>query len=80
MASFTSRPLYPQGKSLLYSLGRKGRAIAQAGSRWLPTVAAQVRSQVWLSGICGGLSGAGAGFLQVLQFPRPIFIPPNSPS
>jgi hypothetical protein len=30
-------------------------------------------------GICGGPSGAGAGFLQVLQFPLPIFIPPIFP-
>jgi hypothetical protein len=49
----------------------KGRAIAQAVSRWLPTAAARVR---------GGQSGAGAGFLRVLWFPLPIFIPPNSPS
>jgi hypothetical protein len=33
------------------------------------------------SGICGGQSGVGAGFLRVLQFslPKP-FIPPTSPS
>jgi hypothetical protein len=34
-------------------------------------------------GICGGQSGAGAGFLRVLRFPLPIFIPsiaPQSPS
>jgi hypothetical protein len=41
----------------------KGRAIAQAVSRWLPTAAAWVQSRVWSSGICGGQSGAGAGFL-----------------
>jgi hypothetical protein len=57
-----------------------GRTIAQAVSRWLPTVAARVRARVWSSGICGGQSGAGAGFLRVLRFPLPIFIPPNSPS
>jgi hypothetical protein len=34
---------------------------------------------VWSSGICGGQSGAGAGFLRVLRFPLP-FIPPNFPS
>jgi hypothetical protein len=56
-----------------------GHAIAQAVSRWLPTVAARVRSQVWSSGICGGQSGAGAGFLRVLRFPLPIFIPPIAP-
>jgi hypothetical protein len=37
-----------------------GRAIAQAVSRWLPTVAARVRARVWSSGICGGQNGAGA--------------------
>jgi hypothetical protein len=41
----------------------KGRAIAQAVSRWLPTAATRARSRVWSSGICGGQSGAGAGFL-----------------
>jgi hypothetical protein len=56
-----------------------GRAIAEAVSRWLPTAAARVQSRVWSSGICGGQSGAGAGFLWVLRFPLP-FIPPNSPS
>jgi hypothetical protein len=50
-----------------------GRAIAEAVSRWLPTAAARVQSRVWSNGICGGQSGAGAGFLRVLQFP-------NSPS
>jgi hypothetical protein len=30
-------------------------------------------------GICGGQSGAGVGFLRVLRFPLPIFIPPISP-
>jgi hypothetical protein len=57
-----------------------GRAIAQAVSRWLPTAAARVQTRVWSSGICGGQSGAGAGFLRVLRFPLPIFITPNSPS
>jgi hypothetical protein len=59
---------------------RSGRAIAQAVSRWLPTAAAGVRSRVWSGEICGGQSGAGAGFLRVLRFLLPIFIPPNSPS
>jgi hypothetical protein len=56
-----------------------GRAIAEAVSRWLPTAAARVQSQVWSSGICDGQSGAGAGFLRVLRFPLPIFIPPIAP-
>jgi hypothetical protein len=52
-----------------------GRAIAQAVSRWLPTAAARV----WSCGICGGQRGAGVGFLRVLRFPLPIFIPPVAP-
>jgi hypothetical protein len=57
----------------------KGCAIAQAVSRWLPTAAARVRARVWSCGICGGQSGAGTGFLRVLRFPLPIFIPPIAP-
>jgi hypothetical protein len=53
--------------------------MAQAVSRLLPTAAARVRSRVWSSRICGGQSGAVAGFLRVLRFPLPIFIPPISP-
>jgi hypothetical protein len=55
---------------------RKGCAIAQAVSRWLPTVPAWVRARVWSCGICGGQSGTGAGILRVLRFPLPILIPP----
>jgi hypothetical protein len=58
---------------------RHERAIAQAVSCWLPTAAAQVRARVWSCGICGGQSGAGAGFLRVLLFPLPILIPPIAP-
>jgi hypothetical protein len=57
----------------------KGRAIAQAVIRWLPTAAARVQTRVQACGICGGQSGSGAGFLRVLRFPLPIFIPPISP-
>jgi hypothetical protein len=57
----------------------KGRAIAQAVSHWLPTAAAWVRARGWSCGICAGQSGAGAGFLRVLRFPLPIFIPPTAP-
>jgi hypothetical protein len=56
-----------------------GRAIAQAVSRWLPTAACRIRARLWSCRICGGQSGAGAGFLRVLRFPLPIFIPPTAP-
>jgi hypothetical protein len=56
-----------------------GRAIAQAVSHWLPTVAARVRARVRSCGIYGGQSGTGAGFLQVVRFPLPILIPPVVP-
>jgi hypothetical protein len=55
------------------------RAISQAVSRWLPSAAARFRARGWSSGICGGQSGAGAGFLRVLWFPLSNFIPQNSP-
>jgi hypothetical protein len=67
----------PTVKFLSYPL--LGRAIAQAVNRWLPTAAARVRSQAKWCGICGGQSAIGADFLRVLQFPLPIFIPPNAP-
>jgi hypothetical protein len=57
----------------------RGRAIAQAVSRWLPTAADRLRSQVKSCGICGGQSGTGAGFLRVLRFPLPILIAPTGP-
>jgi hypothetical protein len=47
-----------------------GSAIAQAVSRWFPAAAEWVRSRVWSSGICGGQSGGGAGFLRVLRWPH----------
>jgi hypothetical protein len=59
-------------------LNSKGRAVAQAVSRWLPIAAARVRLRA-ACGVCGGQSGIEAGFLRVLRFPLPI-IPPISPS
>jgi hypothetical protein len=64
--------------STFYKDKIRGRTIAQAVSRWLLT-AARVRVRVWSCGICGGHSGAWAGFLRVLRFPLPIFIPPIAP-
>jgi hypothetical protein len=39
-----------------------GRTIAQAVGRWLSKAAARVRARIWSCVICGGQSGAGAGF------------------
>jgi hypothetical protein len=83
MKTLNFNELYILLKVKLNLLTLKGCAIAQAVSRWLPTAAAQVRARVWSCGICGGQSGTGAGFLRVLRFPLPIFIPlisPQSPS
>jgi hypothetical protein len=76
-----------KARKILTTLGKTincGRAIAQAVSRWLSTAAARIRARVWSCGICGGQSGAEAGFLRVLRFPLPIFFhqllpqPPSS--
>jgi hypothetical protein len=58
----------------------RGRAIAQAVTHWLPTAAARLHARFWSSGICGGQNDTRTGFLRVLRFPMPIFIPPDSPS
>jgi hypothetical protein len=65
--------------SILTHKRQKGRAIAQAVSRWLPTPAARVPNRFWSSGICDGQSGAEVGFLRILRFPLPISIPPIAP-
>jgi hypothetical protein len=54
----------------VHSPSGRGRAIAQAVSRWLPVKAARVRARVWSRGIYGGQSDIGAGFLRVLRFPH----------
>jgi hypothetical protein len=57
-----------------------GNDVNRSYIREIPTAAARVQTRVWSSGIYGGQSGTGAGFLRVLRFPLSIFIPPNSPS
>jgi hypothetical protein len=64
-------------KTLAYT--SQGHVIAQAVSSWHPTAAARLRSQVKSCVICGGRSGARAGFLRVLRFPLSILIPPTAP-
>jgi hypothetical protein len=56
-----------------------GCAIAQEVSRRLPIAAARVRAQISSSGICGGQSATGVGFLRVLRFPLPILILSTAP-
>jgi hypothetical protein len=56
----------------------RGCAIAQAVSLWVPTTVARVQNRILSCGICSGQSGAGTGFLRVIRFPLPIFIPPIS--
>jgi hypothetical protein len=56
-----------------------GRAIAQAVSRWLPIAAARGSSPGLAMWDLWWTSGAGVGFLRVLQFPLPIFIQPIAP-
>jgi hypothetical protein len=51
----------------------KGRAMAQAVSRWPPTSETRVRSQVSPCGICGGQSGTGTAlFPEYFGFPLSI--------
>jgi hypothetical protein len=49
--------------------------------KWLqlPTAATGFRSQVRSCGICGEQNGTEAGFLRVLRFALPNFIPPSAP-
>jgi hypothetical protein len=56
-----------------------GYAVAQAVSCQVPIMVTQLWSQVRPCGICGGQSGAGAGCLEVFQFPLPIHILPAAP-
>jgi hypothetical protein len=54
-------------------------ATDQTVSGQLASSTARVRSKIRSRGICGGQSGTGAGFLRVLRFSQPIFIPSAAP-
>jgi hypothetical protein len=59
----------------------KGRAIAQAVSRWHPTAAARVRARVWQFGFVVDKMAIGQVFSEYFCFPcQPHFIPLTSPS
>jgi hypothetical protein len=67
--------LHVSNRNKIYDIKNNvGRAIVQVVSRWLPSAEAGISS----CGICGGQSGAGAGFLRVYLFPLLICIPPVS--
>jgi hypothetical protein len=68
-------PPYPNQKFL-------NSANSIAGTKSLRRLAAGFpprRPRSSPGGICGGQSGAKAGFLRVLLFPLPILIPPTAP-
>jgi hypothetical protein len=65
--------------SLLSMLCAQLRLVISNGSNMASNRGGPSSSPVWSCGICGGRSGAGAGFLRVLRFPLPIFIPPIAP-
>jgi hypothetical protein len=55
---------------------RRREARELSAVQWLSTEVIRVREQVRSRRIYGGQNGIGAGFLRVLRFPLPIFIPP----
>jgi hypothetical protein len=57
----------------------KGCTTAQVVSHWLLTTVAWIPFQVGPPGICSGQWRTGVGFLQGLQFPHEILIPPTVP-
>jgi hypothetical protein len=58
----------------------KGRAVAQAVSRWLPTAAARVRVRAEYVGFVVDKAALEQVFSGYFGFPPPIIIPPISPS
>jgi hypothetical protein len=52
-----------------YNVGKYGRAIAQAVSRWLPTAAARVRALVWQMGFVVDKVASGQVFSEYFGFP-----------
>jgi hypothetical protein len=56
----------------------KGRAIAEAVTRWLPTAAARVRARVWQVGFVVDEVTSGQVFSEYFGFPcQKPFIPTN---
>jgi hypothetical protein len=56
----------------------KSFVIAEVIGHHLVTMVAWVQSQVRSCGICGGQSGIGMGFLQVLSFRLPVLTQPTA--
>jgi hypothetical protein len=55
---------------VIYSYTRtRGRAIAEAVSRWLPTAAARVRARVWQVGFVVDKVASGQVFSEYFGFP-----------
>jgi hypothetical protein len=57
----------------------QGPALAPAVSSRLPIAMTRVRARVRSCRICGGQSCTEAGYLRVLRFPLPIFMPRIAP-
>jgi hypothetical protein len=53
----------------VWNMATKGRAVAQAISRWLPTAAARVRSLVWQVGFVVEKVALGQVFSEYFGFP-----------
>jgi hypothetical protein len=65
--------------TIIINFWKKGRAIAQAVSRRLPTAAARLRAWFMSCGNCGRQSDTREGFLRVFRFYLPFRIQPIAP-